>query len=98
MPTYPVKYIPSYIFNTLATITTPPSPKSKSPPPLDQPTKPGNEQAIDHKVHDEEDTNAFVRQMLNPLVNNVEAASNPATLFPDLQKELSTEMEEDDMP
>ena len=85
--TYPIHYIPSYIFPN----TTPPS-ASTSPTqtsPILQSEKilsPGT--TVQHQVHGEETTHTFVQQMLQPLIHNTDAAPVPNNLFPDTMLDM----------
>ena len=93
--TYPVNYIPSYIFptstpsHTSAPIASPSTilpTDIASPPPHDS-----------HKTQDDAaNTHDLVQQMLNPLVNNLDAAPAPAMLIPDLQADMPQVEEEEE--
>ena len=77
--TYPVTYIPPYIFPT-STTSHPSAPTTSSPPilPTNIASPPPH---ASHKTQEAAaDTNDMVQQMLHPLVNNSDAAPLPATL------------------
>lgn len=85
--TYPLKYVPSYIFPS-TTSSHPSAPTPSSSPILPTETIPSQEPAIPKQVHGDAETHNFVQQMLQPLVNNIDAAPTATILFPDIQTKI----------
>ena len=82
--TYPVTYIPPYIFPA-STSLHPSAPIISSPPILPTNITPPSPHASDKVQEDAANTHHLVQQMLDPLVKNLDAAPAPAELIPDLQ-------------
>ena len=93
--TYTVKYIPPYIFPTsTSSHTSAPmtSPSTILPTSIDSPPPHAS-----HKTQDDAaNTHDLVQQILNPLVNNSDAALAPTTLIPDLQANMPQVEEEEE--
>ena len=56
---------------------------------------PTKESAIPQEIHGEASTHDFVKQVLNLLVNNKDAALTPTTLFLDIPTEIPNDADED---